>query len=128
MRYFNIVTFSDTSCNEHSDTRPSTSTSDLSTFCNERPGNAPEVIPASVEDGKSHGSRLSEGGHQSVREITNLSEDLVRNLENANMLENFMVLFRTIAAGHVPDLSECDDLQSVKSGINRLPMGITSNG
>ena len=81
-----------------------------------------------MDGGQLRESRLSEGGHQSVREITSLSEDLVRNLENANMLESFMVLFRTIAAGHVPDLSECNDLQSLKSGINRLPVGITSNG
>lgn len=114
---------------EVSDTQPSTSTSQepVATY-REQPSNAPDVIPMSVEGGILEGSRLSEDAHQSVREISNLSEDLVRNLENANMLENFMVLFRTIAAGYVPDLSECDDFLSMKSGVNRLPVGITSNG
>ena len=84
------------------------------------------MIPISVEGRRLQGSGLSGDAHQSVREIANLSEDLVRNLESANMLENFMVLFRTIAAGYVPDLSECDELKSMKRGVNRLPVGITS--
>ncbi len=112
---------------QHSDI-PSTSQIPSATVSSDRLENAPDLIPTPVDGGDLPDSGSSSSGHPSVREIRNLSEDLVRNLENADMLENFMVLFRTIAAGHVPDLVGADDFTLVKNEVDRLPVGVVSNG